>query len=218
MNAELVLEYLNRNDIPALKELCASEIFAGKSAKLDAAKARRKLAEKFARTKDVSPTQRGAYEIDGKQMLCDGYIGIMFNDIMPGLPSPERAGGADLRKIIPAPCYRDYLPSVNIDANDLKNRLKVCKAERPKHDKKKFWLVKVGAAYYDAAKVLDVLPTLAGELKFSRQYTSPYGDPAHVMLIVEGENGTGCICPVNVKAKRDDYDPAPDTVAEYAEE
>lgn len=81
MNAELVLEYLNRNDIPALKELCVSEIFAGKSAKLDAAKARRKLAEKFARTKDVyvSPTQRGAYEIDGKQMLCDGYIGIMFS-------------------------------------------------------------------------------------------------------------------------------------------
>ena len=216
MNAELVLEYLNRNDIPALKELCASEIFAGKSAKPDAAKARRKLAEKFARTKDVSPAQRGAYEIDGKQMLCDGYIGIMFNDIMPGLPSPERAGGADLRKIIPAPCSRDYLPSVNIDANDLKKRLKVCKAERPEHEKKDFWLVKVGAAYYDVAKVLAVLPTLTGELKFSRQYTSPYGDPARVMLFVDGENGTATICPVNVKKAF--YDPAPDTVAEYAEE
>ena len=218
MNAKLVLEYLNRNDIPALKELCVSEICAGKSAKPDAAKARRKLAEKFARTKDVSPTQRGAYEIDGKQMLCDGYIGIMFNDIMPGLPSPERAGGADLRKIIPGTWNREYLPSVNIDAGDLKNRLKVCKAERPEHDKKKFWLVKVGAAYYDAAKVLAVLPTLTGELKFSQQMLSINRTPEHVMLFVDGENGTGCICPVNVKAKRDDYDPAPDTVAEYAEE
>lgn len=216
MNAELVLEYLNRNDIPALKELCVSEIFAGKSAKPGAAKARRKLAEKFAKTKDLSPAQRGAYEIDGKQMLCDGFIGIMFNDIMPGLPSPERAGGADLRKIIPEPCSRDYLPSVNIDANDLKNRLKVCKAERPEHEKKDFWLVKVGAAYYDVARVLAVLPTLTGELKFSRQYTSPYRDPAHVMLFVEGENGTAVICPVNIKAKS--YDPASDTVAEYAEE
>ena len=123
-----------------------------------------------------------------------------------------------MSKIITVPCSRDYLPNVNIDVSDLKNRLKVCKAERPEHDKKKFWLVKVGAAYYDVEKVLAVLPTLTGELKFSQQMLSINRTPEHVMLFVDGENGTGCICPVNVKAKRDDYDPAPDTVAEYAEE
>lgn len=217
MKAELVLEYLNRNELEALKDLCKSEIFAGKSAKPDAAKARRKLAEKFAKDKMTSPSLRGAYEIDGVQMLCNGYIGAIYKDVMPGLPKPEQTGGADLRRIIPEAWNREYLPSVNIDAGDLKNRLKVCKAERPEHDKKKFWLVKVGAAYYDAAKVLDVLPTLTGELKFSRQYTSQYRDPAHDMLFVDGENGTATICPVNVKAK-EGYDPAPDTVAEYAEE
>ena len=130
------------------------------------------------------------------------YRGLDCTDIVPGIPAHERAGGANLRKIIPEPCSIDDLPSVNIDVSDLKNRLKVCKAERPEHDKKKFWLVKVGAAYYDVDKVLDVLPTLAGELTFSRQYTSPYGDPAHVMLIVDGHNGTGCLSPVNVTHER----------------
>lgn len=212
MKAAEVLDLLNRNEIDKLRNLCINEIFTANSAKADAVKARTRLANKIAKTvKKERPALAGAYEIDGKQMLCDGYIGAMYNDIIPGLPQPEQPGGADMRKIIPYRSARKEL-EIKIDIDELKKRLKVIKAQNPNHSKKDTWLVKIDQAYYDIDLMLDLIPTLSGDLRISRA-DNPPSNPKYAMLVIEGENGIGVILPM--RPLKDEESIEADVVKDY---
>lgn len=218
-----VLELLEKNELSELRRLCVNEIFMSKSKGDSAAKARTKLAEKVAKQmRRERPALAGAYMIDGEQMLCNAILGAVYKDVVEGLPVPEQGPGLDMWKVIPkAP---KHLDDVDLNVDDLKKRLKVHKADPRGHDKKDAWLVKIDEAYYNAELLIDLASTFTGmewnggKLRVGR--AQGYNvNPKYAMLVIEGENGSGVLCPINPKNKDGERVPpsAYDVIKDYNE-
>lgn len=78
------------------------------------------------------------------------------------------------------------------ELQELRNKSKLATVDglKPKDQ-----LVRVGDGFYRAEYILDYLPTLTGNLKFSQQGDSNY---SYKSLLVEGENGCVFILPVRL--------------------
>lgn len=199
MKAAEVLTLLNEGNVEELKRMCELEIFTenlnqqkkGKDNPKKLVEARERVAKKFAKSMAYRPGLAGAYELNGKQMLCDGYVGLMFNDIIPGLPSAKPvASPFDLENIFP---QQSALTEINpdIDLNEIKALRKIVKAQNKKAGEE-YMMVKIGQACYQSAYLLDLIPTLSGELFW---YQREKGAPINQMLVIEGDNGKVIILP-----------------------
>ena len=110
MKATEVLTLLNEGKVEELKRMCELEIFAentkeekpGRDNPKKLIEARERVAKKFAKSMAYRPGLAGAYALNGKQMLCDGGVGLMFTEIIPGLPSARQgARPVDLEQVAP---------------------------------------------------------------------------------------------------------------------
>ena len=199
MKATEVLTLLNEGNVEELKRMCELEIFAenlnqkkkGKDNPKKLIEARERVAKKFVKSMAYRPGLAGAYELNGKQMLCDGCVGLMFNDIIPGLPSAKpEASPFDLEKVFP---QQSALIEIHpdIDLNEVKALRKIVKAQNKKAGEE-YMMVKIGEACYQSAYLLDLVPTLSGELFW---YQKGKVAPINQMLVIEGENGKVIILP-----------------------
>lgn len=199
MKAAEVLTLLNEGNVEELKRMCELEIFAENTKEEKPCRdnpkklieARERVAKKFAKSMAYRPGLAGAYELNGKQMLCDGCVGLMFNDIIPGLPSAKpEASPFDLENIFPQQSALTEI-NPNIDLNEIKALRKIVKAQNKKAGEE-YMMVKIGQACYQSAYLLDLIPTLSGELFW---YQREKGAPINQMLVIEGDNGKVVILP-----------------------
>lgn len=199
MKATEVLTLLNEGNVEELKRMCELEIFTenlnqqkkGKDSPKKLVEARERVAKKFVKSMVYRPGLAGAYELNGKQMLCDGDVGLMFNDIIPGLPSAKpEASPVDLEKVFP---QQSALIEIHpdIDLNEVKALRKIVKAQNKKA-REEHMTVKIGEACYQSAYLLDLIPTLSGDLQW---YQRKDCSTRVKSLVIEGENGKVIILP-----------------------
>lgn len=134
------------------------------------------------------PALAGAWVQNGKQCLCNGVALEIYYDILPDLPTAE---GLDILRI-----FESYLPKVNpvnitIDLPDLIKREKEEHAARGKsNDRNGYILVKISDYYFDATKLIPILKTLYGDIKYSVGKKQP--------LIIEAPNGYAALLGIDL--------------------
>lgn len=186
------MKLLHQQNYDEIKRLCEFEICSAKSQNITAAKAREKLARKVARRVKDRAEMAGAITVNGTQQICDGCAVGIYNDIQDGLVMAEcREKPLDFQNVVHK--LRDKFElDVKIDLRELRNKSKLAAADGLKS---KDQLVKVGDGFYRAEYLLDYLPTLTGDLKYSQQGDIVYG---YKSLLVEGDNGCVFILPVRL--------------------
>lgn len=194
MKSEKILEMLSENKIEELKQLLREEIAIAGATNSNTIRAiikLSKLAEKEQRQKGggyIRSALAGAYEKNGKQCICNGAWGVMYEKITDGTKNIPEDIPEDLRldlsKVFPTMDNRNWF---NIDLAIIEQKNKIFKAE----NKGKPSVVKIKSYYYNADYLLQVLATFDEKLITITDNGS---------LLVKGENGKGIILPLRVGA------------------
>lgn len=137
--------------------------------------------------KGARPSLAGAWVVDDRQYMCDGYSVAVFRDIIPGLPEPPTLERVDVQgKVIDD--ARSKARKIDVKCINYKSLQKTRQMiKRDTHCHESYIIAKIGGWYYSAYYIL-WLQMLTGRLTFS-QDTRGY-------LIVDGVNGTMVLLPV----------------------
>lgn len=116
MKAKTILEYIDSQRISELREIIVGEICKKKNRKKPTYKAIQKLALQTEKEMRIPRSQNkvtfkwqytkphwaGAYYLNDKTMICNGYYGLIFNDKIQGLKMVEdNSNPSNLERLIP---------------------------------------------------------------------------------------------------------------------
>lgn len=183
MKSEKILEMLSENKIEELKQLLREEICVTGSSNKNITKAIIKLskqAEKDQKQRGghyIRPVLAGAYILNGKQCICNGCWGVMYDNITTGTTNVpnDLENYFDITKVIPSFDNREWF---DIDIAELANKVKIFKAEHKDIEPS----IKVKEFYYVAKNVCLLADTFEN-VKFSITDNG--------MMLLKGDNGKG---------------------------
>ena len=135
MKAKTILEYIDTQRIAELREIIVGEICKKKNRKKPTYKAIQKLAIQTEKDMRIPRSQNkvtfkwqytkphwaGAYHLNDKTMICNGYYGLIFNDKIQGLKMVEdNSNPSDLERLVP---NIENWSKVKFDLKELKKEL-----------------------------------------------------------------------------------------------
>lgn len=185
-----VLQMLTEGKIEELALLLRQEIASEKAPNKSIYTARVKLSKIAYKDgiKNCREKLGGAYEFNGKQCICNGYFGVMYNDIASGLlevDSKYKNDLCDIERIFPT--NTDGYSCIDIDWQQVINDDKIAKAEKKDHyiSCKNATGEKV---YLPAEQVINVMASLENPKLLVKEKMTP--------AIIEAKNGKAIICPI----------------------
>lgn len=152
--------------------------------------------------KDIAKTRpvwAGAFVQNGKQCLCDGFEAAIYNDVIAECPAAKAVteeyvglGGVSIAELIEQYQSNAMPINIKIDLPELIEKEKAEHAARGKsNDRNGFILIKVGKFYFDAARLIPLLKTLHGDMKF-------FIDNKDGAIVAKAENGKILLCSMHI--------------------
>lgn len=160
--------------------------------RIDLVKARTKLVDYVLKSEGVKarPKMQGIFELDGKQCLCDGFFGVIFNNKIEGLKQAEYHGDpVRLDTIINKSKTTDKNKIVNINADALRETVP------SKHSEYKSNIARLGNAYFQTAMLSRTIDALENPVCYVTGKESP--------LYIKADNGEAVVLPLRSPAKLD---------------
>jgi hypothetical protein len=141
--------------------------------------------------KDERPALAGAYLIGEEQMICTGYVGVIYNDyeIVTKVENTENL--IDLHRIF-TPEFRDLSKKVRVDFKPSKT-YDAYTAHR-KENKERKGYIDLGGTIVDFQIFMPVYETLEKPKVYVNKGTE-YLDKLSMVYLI-GENGYAGVCPI----------------------
>lgn len=160
-------------------------------------KARENLLKFVLRKDNERVALRGAFIINGKQYLSDGYFAVAYDDTMEGLTQAKGEPMAILEKIIEAHRTTDTARSVNVDMDAIRENYPPRGADSMKY------LAKLGDSYFQTQLIRKVGETLKNPVfyvanKMQKGVNAPFTEG---MLYIKADNGEAVILPIQPDKK-----------------
>ena len=157
-------------------------------------KARENLLKFVLRKDNERAALRGAFTINGKQYLSDGYFAVAYDDAME-LTKAQGEPMAILEKIIEVHRTTDAARSVNVDMDAIRENYPPRGAESMEY------LAKLGDSYYQTQLVRKVAETLKNPTfyvvnKAQNGINAPF---TQGMLYIKADNGEAVILPIRTQ-------------------
>ena len=157
-------------------------------------KARENLLKFVLRKDNERVALRGAFTINGKQYLSDGYFAVAYDDAME-LTQAQGEPMAILEKIIEVHRTTDAARSVNVDMDAIRENYPPRGAESMEY------LAKLGDSYYQTQLVRKVAETLKNPTfyvvnKAQNGINAPF---TQGMLYIKADNGEAVILPIRTQ-------------------
>lgn len=161
-------------------------------------KARENLLKFILRKDNGREALRGAFIINGKQYLSDGYFAVAYDDAMEGLTQAKGEPMAILEKIIEAHRTTDAARSVNVDMDAIRENYP------PRGADSMEYLAKLGDSYFQTQLIRKVGETLKNPVfyvanKMQKGVNAPFTEG---MLYIKADNGEAVILPIMPDKKR----------------
>lgn len=161
-------------------------------------KARENLLKFVLRKDNGREALRGAFIINGKQYLSDGYFAVAYDDAMEGLTQAKGEPMAILEKIIEAHRTTDAARSVNVDMDAIRENYP------PRGADSMEYLAKLGDSYFQTQLIRKVGETLKNPVfyvasKMQKEVNAPFTEG---MLYIKADNGEAVILPIMPDKKR----------------
>ncbi len=155
-------------------------------------KARENLLKFVLRKDNGREALRGAFMINSKQYLSDGYFAVAYDDAMEGLTQAKGEPMAILEKIIEAHRTTDAARSVNVDMDAIRENYP------PRGADSMEYLAKLGDSYFQTQLVRKVGETLKNPVfyvanKMQKGVNAPFTEG---MLYIKADNGEAVILPI----------------------
>ena len=161
-------------------------------------KARESLLKFVLRKDNGREALRGAFMINGRQYLSDGYFAVAYDDTMEGLTQAKGEPMAILEKIIEAHRTTDASRSVNVDMDAIRENYPPRGAESMEY------IAKLGDSYFQTQLVRKVGETLKNPVfyianKAQKEINAPFTEG---MLYIKADNGEAVILPIQADKKK----------------
>jgi hypothetical protein len=161
-------------------------------------KARENLLKFVLRKDNGREALRGAFIINGKQYLSDGYFAVAYDDAVEGLTQAKGEPMAILEKIIEAHRTTDAARSVNVDMDAIRENYP------PRGADSMEYLAKLGDSYFQTQLIRKVGETLKNPVfyvanKMQKGVNAPFTEG---MLYIKANNGEAVILPIMPDKKR----------------
>lgn len=161
-------------------------------------KARENLLKFVLRKDNGREALRGAFIINGRQYLSDGYFAVAYDDAMEGLTQAKGEPMAILEKIIEAHRTTDASRSVNVDMDAIRENYPPRGAESMEY------IAKLGDSYFQTQLVRKVGETLKNPVfyianKAQKEINAPFTEG---MLYIKADNGEAVILPIQADKKK----------------
>lgn len=161
-------------------------------------KARENLLKFVLRKDNGREALRGAFMINGRQYLSDGYFAVAYDDAMEGLTQAKGEPMAILEKIIEAHRTTDASRSVNVDMDAIRENYPPRGAESMEY------IAKLGDSYFQTQLVRKVGETLKNPVfyianKAQKEINAPFTEG---MLYIKADNGEAVILPIQADKKK----------------
>ena len=161
-------------------------------------KARENLLKFVLRKDNGREALRGAFMINGRQYLSDGYFAVAYDDAMEGLTQAKGEPMAILEKIIEAHRTTDASRSVNVDMDAIRENYPLRGAESMEY------IAKLGDSYFQTQLVRKVGETLKNPVfyianKAQKEINAPFTEG---MLYIKADNGEAVILPIQADKKK----------------